>query len=128
MKIAHAFMHVLCDGKRKPVLGIVITGIDGDVRVSSDRRPFVILKDGQGDYGSCLEGEPDRFFQTNFRTKPMTVGELFSVTSCDPDQPAREIATTFKIVEVTPLAGHGSRGASSGSASAGLHIVRSRKA
>jgi hypothetical protein len=105
-EIRRAFMHVLCDSERKPVSGIVITGIEGDIRFSSDRRPVVILKDGQGDYSSYLEREPDRFFQTNFRTKRIVIGEFFSVTSCEPDQPAREITRTFRIVEVTPLAGH----------------------
>ena len=105
-EIERAFMHVLCDSKQKPVPGIVITGVYGDVRASSDRYPFIILKDGQGDYGSCAEGAPDRFFQTTFREQTIKTGEYFTTTSCDPDQPAREIATTYVIVGVTPLAGH----------------------
>jgi hypothetical protein len=105
-EIQRAFMHVLCDSERKPVAGIVITGVYGDVGVSANRYPFVILKDGQGDYGSSAEGELDRFFQTNFRTKSIVPGELFSSTSADPDQPAKEITTTYQIVEVEPLTGH----------------------
>jgi hypothetical protein len=99
-EIERAFVHVLCDGERKSVPGIVITGVYGDVSASSNRYPFVILKDGLGDYGTSAEEAPDRFFQTNFRTKSIVVGELFSSTSAGPEQPARETTKTFEIVEV----------------------------
>jgi hypothetical protein len=101
-EIQRAFLHVLCDGGNIPVRGIVITGVYGDVSDSSNRCPFVIMKDGRGDYGSYAEGRPDRFFQTNIRTKPLVAGTRFT-TSGHHDQLAKEVTTTYEVVEVTPL-------------------------
>ncbi|OSJ13747.1 hypothetical protein BST63_18875 [Bradyrhizobium canariense] len=100
-----AVMYVLCDRNLRVVPGIVITGVAGDIRSDADRTPFVILKDGRGDYGSDYDEDAERFFKTNLRTKAIRQGELFTVWWSEPDQPSRTHEATFRIKKVTPIAG-----------------------
>ena len=100
-----AVLYVLCDENRRAVPGIVITGIAGDLSSSSDRTPFIILKDGRGDYGSDFEDPADRFFETNLRSKTIMPQELFTVCWATAEQRARQIETSFKIAKTTHLAG-----------------------
>ena len=95
-----AVFHVLCDERSMPVPGIFITGISGDLKDSHDRCPFIILPDGRGDYGAACDGEPDRFFGTNFRSKRIAKGELFSVQYVDTDRASKEFEATYKIREL----------------------------
>jgi hypothetical protein len=104
-EVYRAVLYVLCDPKSKPVSGIMITGVGVDVKGSSDRWPFVILKDGRGDYGKDFNSPLARFFETNLRSKTMKPLELFTVHSPDPEQVARQIETTFRIRKTTALAG-----------------------
>jgi hypothetical protein len=97
--------HVLCEADRRPSPGIFITGISGDLKDSSDRCPFILHADGRGDYGAACDGEPDRFFNTNFRSKRMEKGELFTVYYVDRDRGNRELTATYRITSVRPLAG-----------------------
>jgi hypothetical protein len=103
--IDRAVLYVLCDPKLKPIPGIMITGVGLDVSGRSDRWPFVILKDGRGDHGKDFNSPLERFFETNFRSKTMKPLELFTVRSPDPEQPARQIETTFRVRNTTVLAG-----------------------
>jgi hypothetical protein len=100
-----AVLYVLCDSKTKPIPGIMITGVGFDVNGSSDRWPFVILKDGRGDYGKDFNSPLMRFFETNFRDKAMKPLELFTVLSAESEHAARQIETTFRIRKTTALAG-----------------------
>ncbi|MEH2566747.1 hypothetical protein [Bradyrhizobium sp. AZCC 2289] len=97
--------HVLCDEDRKPSPGIFITGISGDLKDSGDRCPFVVHPDGRGDYGAACDGEPDRYFNTNFRSKRIETGGLFTVWYFDRDRGNAECEATYRITDVTPLAG-----------------------
>lgn len=105
VEIHRAILYVLCDPKLKPIPGIMITGVGLDVSGSSDRWPFVILKDGRGDHGKDFNTPVARFFETNFRSKTMKPLELFTVHSPDPERPACQLETTFRIRKITPLAG-----------------------
>jgi len=87
------------------VPGIVITGVGGDIKSDSNRTPFVILKDGRGDYGSDFAEDSDRFFRTNLRSKTIRPGELFTTWVSDSERPNRTHETSFRIKKVTPLAG-----------------------
>lgn len=100
-----AVLYVLCDENRKPVPAIVITGFAGDLGTSSNRTPFLILKDGRGDYGSDFEDPADRFFETNLRSKTIKSQELFTVWWATAEQRARQIETSFRINKTTLLAG-----------------------
>lgn len=100
-----AVMYILCDKHLKAVPGIVITGVAGDITSDADRTPFIILKDGRGDYGSDYEEQAERFFKTNLRTKVIRTGELFTVWSSEPSRPYRTHETPFRIKKVTPIAG-----------------------
>lgn len=99
-----AVLYILCDDNFKPVPGIVITGIAGDIKSDANRTPLAVLKDGRGDYGSDLE-DPDRFFRTNLRSKTIRPGELFTTWWAKSEQPDRTHETPFRIKKVTPLAG-----------------------
>jgi hypothetical protein len=100
-----AVLYILCDENFKPVPGIVITGVGGDIKSESNRTPFVILKDGRGDYGSDFDDPSDRFFRTNLRSKYIRPGELFTTWTADSEQPTGTSETSFRIRKVTPLAG-----------------------
>lgn len=102
---APVVFHVLCDENRKPSPKIFITGISGDLKDSSDRCPFVVHADGRGDYGAACGEEPDRYFHTNIRSKRIEKGGLFTVWYFDKDRGKAECEATYKITEVTPLAG-----------------------
>lgn len=104
-EIHRAVLYVLCDSQLKPVPGIMITGVGLDMNGSSDRWPFVILKDGRGDYGRDFNTPLARFFETNLRSRKMKPLELFTVHAPDPERPARQIETTFRIRKTTSLAG-----------------------
>jgi hypothetical protein len=104
-EIYRAVLYVLCDENRKPVPAIVITGVAGDLGTSSNRTPFIILKDGRGDYGSDFEDPADRFFETNLRSKTIKSQELFTVWWATAEQRARQIETSFRINKTTLLAG-----------------------
>lgn len=99
-----ALLYVLCDRKRKPAPGIIITGVSGDL-TSSERWPFMINNDGRGDLGAAYEDASDRYFETNLRSKTMKPQELFTVTSADPEQPNRQVETTYRIRKTTHIAG-----------------------
>jgi len=99
-------LYILCDDNFKPVPGVVVTGISGDLKSESNRIPLVILKDGRGDCGSDYEDEHDRFFRTNLRSRTIRPGELFTVWWKNKlQQRNREIETSYRITKVTPLAG-----------------------
>jgi hypothetical protein len=100
-----AVLYILCDDNFRPVPGIVITGIAGDIKSDANRTPLVILKDGRGDYGSDFEDPSDRFFRTNLRSKTIRPGELFTTWWATPEQPNRTYETAFRIKKATPLAG-----------------------
>jgi hypothetical protein len=104
-EVHRAVLYVLCDSELKPIPGIMITGVGVDVNGSSDRWPFVILKDGRGDYGKDYNCSLARFFETNLRSKRMKPLELFTVVSPDSERVTRQIETTFRIRKTTPLAG-----------------------
>jgi hypothetical protein len=97
--------HVLCEEDLRPSPRIFITGISGNLKDSSDRCPFILHADGRGDYGAACDGEPDRFFNTNFRSKRMEKGELFTVYYIDSDRGNRELTATYRITNVTKLTG-----------------------
>lgn len=99
-----ASLYVLCDPDQRPVPDMTITGV-GKKLSSSDRWPFLIDKDGLGDHGAAFKTPAERFFETNLRSKKIEPLELFTVLWADPEQPAREIETTFRIRNVTPIAG-----------------------
>lgn len=101
-KLYRAVLYILCDVNFKPVPGIVITGIAGDIKSDANRTPLVILKDGRGDYGSDFEDPSDRFFKTNLRSKTIRPGELFTTWWT---QANRTYETSFRIKKATPLAG-----------------------
>ncbi|MBR0852580.1 hypothetical protein JQ543_32955 [Bradyrhizobium diazoefficiens] len=100
-----AVLYILCDHNYKPVPAIVITGVAGDIKSDSNRIPFVILKDGRGDYGSEYDDPSERFFRTNLRSKIIRPGELFTTWWSTAEQPHRINETSFKIKKATPLAG-----------------------
>jgi hypothetical protein len=102
--VQKAVLYVLCDDKRMPAPGIMITGVGGD-QSSSERWPFFINKDGRGDWGAACEDESERFVETNVRGKPMKVFELFTVIGTDPDWPGKQVETTFRIRKTTSIAG-----------------------
>lgn len=104
-EIHRACLYILCNPERRPVPGIMITGVGGDPNVGLDRWPFMINKDGRGDHGAGFKKPAERFFETNLRSKTMEPLELFTVLWADPEQPARQIETTFRIRSVTPIAG-----------------------
>ncbi len=103
--LLRAVLYILCDEDFKPVPGIVITGIAGDIKSDLNRTPLVILKDGRGDYGSDFEDPSERFFRTNLRSKIIRPGELFTTWWAKPEQPNRTYETSFRIKKATPLAG-----------------------
>ena len=97
--------HVLCGRDARPASGIFITGVSGDPKDRNARYPFLLHADGRGDYGAACAGSPDRYFQTNFRSKLMKRGELFTVNYVDTDRGNRQSELTYKIIDVVPLAG-----------------------
>lgn len=101
-EIHRAPLHV-CDQEQRLVSNIMITGVGGDLS-SPDRRPF-LNKDGCGDHSAGFKKPAERFFETNLRTKAIQPLELFTVVWVDPEQPAGLIETTFRIRNVTPIAG-----------------------
>jgi hypothetical protein len=96
-----AVLHIVCDQGMRANPNLVIFGVGGDIR-DADRTPLMILKDGHGDYGSYCEG-PSRHFQTNIRDKVIKPREMFTVHWQDEDRPHRQMASTFRIMEVHAL-------------------------
>jgi hypothetical protein len=79
-------------------------GVWGRLNDPEYRYPFLLLQDGQIDFGASYEpGDPQRFHKTNLLSKALTEGEFLSVWGRDPGTSAVEREYTLRVSRMTSL-------------------------
>jgi hypothetical protein len=82
--------------------GMVFFGFLGSLKDEENLYPFVLLIDGQLDFGSCFEDAADRYGRSNIRERRIEIGALFSIsmTIGDPPSPKESTYLITQIIRV----------------------------
>jgi len=105
-------LDVVVDADLKPMRNFPFFGVWGEVANPEDRAPVILqqpTKDrlgvengpGQFDFGSGLENEAQRFYDTNIYDRFMRVGEFVTVE--EDDEGGRKREYTLRITVAEPL-------------------------
>jgi hypothetical protein len=63
--------------KKEIAPNMIFFGFLGSLKQDDALYPFVLLGEGQLDFGSSFEDASDRYGRTNIRTRPIEIGTLF---------------------------------------------------
>ena len=77
-------------------------GFLGTLKDEENLYPFVLLTDGQLDFGSSYEDTADRYGRSNIRERRIEIGALFS-TSMRIGDPAVPRESTYLIAQIIPI-------------------------
>jgi hypothetical protein len=92
----------LAINKKEIAPNMIFFGFLGSLKQDDALYPFVLLGDGQLDFGSSFEDDTDRYGQTNIRTRPIEIGALFS-TKMTIGDPPRLRESTYQITQITHI-------------------------